>query len=97
MPVEVSVEEHQSSFDVQLINHYEKYKKFLEQSPWSASTMGCADGDYVRDLQYMILQSLAPNVTQTPNLKDGLMSNVQVPGSPRLASRSEGQSLESVR
>ena len=84
MPVELSIQEHKSSFRVQLINHCKKYNEILEQGPWSASVMGCADGKYVRDFQYMILQSTAPNVTQIPNLMDGLMTNVRVLESPRL-------------
>ena len=84
MPVELSIQEYKSSFRVQLINHCEKYNKILEQGPWSASVMGCADGKYVRDFRYMILQSIAPNGTQIPNLMDGLMTDVRNLGSLRL-------------
>ena len=67
-PKIISLEKYLSNFRVQLINHHIKYNKLLEQGPWSASVMGCADEDFVRDFQHLVLQSTVSNVTQPMKL-----------------------------
>ena len=72
----VSPEDDLPAFRVELINHHVKYNKLLEAGPWSASVMGCADKDFVRDFQHRILQSMVPNVIHFSDLMGEKLANI---------------------
>ncbi|KAL5589347.1 hypothetical protein FOVSG1_011214 [Fusarium oxysporum f. sp. vasinfectum] len=49
-----------TKFEPRLIDLSNKYNTILNDGAWSSSVMGCADGNYVRDFQHLVLQSLIP-------------------------------------